>query len=136
MIVEKGSVLIGRRSRESFEGQKWCLPCGFVEYDEDFLTAACRETKEETGLMVRLKSIINVTGNFLTPALHSMVTVFLAERIAGTLTAGDDLDAVQWFSLKGPFPELAFEADAEIINRYAATRIKGLPIQSGFEFKG
>jgi ADP-ribose pyrophosphatase YjhB (NUDIX family) len=132
LISENEKVLMGKRSSGNFEAGKWCMPCGFVEYDEDFLTAACRETLEESGLVVKLRSIINVTANFLTPDLHSIVIVFLAERISGEPVAGDDLIDLQWVPLNGPYPEFAFKADKEIIQRFAATYIHGLPIDTDF----
>ena len=135
LISNGDDVLIGMRTPQSFRGGFWCMPCGFVEYDEDFLTAACREVEEESGLQVQLKSIINVTCNFLTPDLHSMVIVLRAEPTGGTLKAGDDLEFVRWFPLSGPLPEFAFAADKDIIERYAAIRIEGLPIETGFTFK-
>jgi hypothetical protein len=42
--------------------------------------------------------------------------------------AGDDADALAWFPLEGPFPEMAFEADAHILARYGATRTAGAPV--------
>lgn len=39
----------------------WCLPCGWVDVDEDFSQAAVRETKEETGLDVTAKYYISLT---------------------------------------------------------------------------
>jgi ADP-ribose pyrophosphatase YjhB (NUDIX family) len=133
LIYKNDRVLIGKRSPGSFEAGKWCMPCGFVEYDEDFLSAASRETREECGLVVQLRSIIGVTCNFLAPSLHSIVVVFLAQPAGGTLAAGDDIVELQWAPMAGPFPELAFEADREIINRFAASPMQGLPIDSRFE---
>lgn len=133
LIVENRRVLLGKRGPGSFIAGKWCLPCGFIEYDEDFLTAAVREVQEETGLTVTLQSIINVTANFLAENMHSLVVVFLARVASGTPTAGDDLESIAWFDLAGPLPEMAFAADLHIIERYRADKITGLPIDAGFD---
>jgi ADP-ribose pyrophosphatase YjhB (NUDIX family) len=135
LIEDRGGVLMGKRTSGSYEPGKWCLPCGFVEYDEDFLSAAIRETREETGLSVRLQSIINVTANFLTPGLHSIVIVFLASLKHGAAAAGDDLAELQWVPLGGPYPQCAFDADLEIIRRFSARRIRGLPLDECFRKK-
>jgi 8-oxo-dGTP diphosphatase len=129
LIENGGAVLLGRRIPGVYGGGIWCLPCGFVEYDEDLLHAARREVLEETGLTVDLASIIQVTSNFLTRELHSIVTVFLAHRRAGFLQPGDDIDALEWFPLTGSLPPLAFEADGEIIRRFGSMKIEGLAIE-------
>ena len=133
VLIEKdGQVLLGRRSGTVGTG-KWGLPMGFVEHDEDFLTAAIREVKEETGLDVEIHSIPSVVSNFLSPRLHTLAIVLLARVVGDELErpapcAGDDLEAVQWFPLSGPLPEMAFEADAHICERYFRTRLQGAPV--------
>jgi ADP-ribose pyrophosphatase YjhB (NUDIX family) len=100
-----------------------------VEYDEDFLMAAVREVEEETGLTVQIESILSVSSNFLAPHVHTVVTVLLGRPAGGALLAGDDADQVDWFSAKEPLPDLAFEADRHIIERYFATGLSGAPVQ-------
>jgi ADP-ribose pyrophosphatase YjhB (NUDIX family) len=93
------------------------------------LCAAKREALEETGLIVDLHSIIQVTNNFHGPDLHAIVVVFYAGVKSGVPTPGDDIDKLDWYPMNGPFPPLAFEADKEIISRYFLTRIAGLPVE-------
>ncbi len=128
LIVEDGRVLLGKRGPGSFEAGKWGLPGGFVEWDEDILTAARREVAEETGLAIELLATLNVCSNFLAPNLHTIVPVFLGRPCGGTLRAGDDIEALRWFPLTGPFPELAFIADEHIIHCYAAGVSTGIPL--------
>lgn len=128
VITEGDSVLLGKRTDRSFAPQKWCLPGGFVEFDEDFLSAAIREVREETGLQVAIRSILSVVSNFLAAELHTLVVVLLADVVGGKPAAGDDLEELRWVSLRGPFPDLAFEADRHIIERYARTRLEGVPV--------
>ena len=132
LIVENGRGWLGRRGPGRFMPGKWCLPCGFIEYDEDFLTAALREVQEETGLTVALQSIINVTANFLIANLHTVVIVFLARVTGGTLCPGDDIDSLAWFDAVGPLPEMAFAGDTHIIERYCCQQIAGLPVEAGY----
>ena len=111
LIQEDDQVLLGRRSGR-VGTNKWGLPMGYIEHDEDFLTAAIREVKEETGLDVEIRSILSVVSNFLSPRLHTLAIILLARVIGGEPNAADDLEELQWFPLAGPLPEMAFEADA------------------------
>jgi len=132
VLVERdGQVLLGKRSG-SYGVGRWGLPQGFIEYNEDFLTAAIREVKEETGLDVEIRSILSVVSNFLSPRLHTLAIVLLARVVGGELHAADDLEAVEWFPLSGPLPEMAFEADTHICERYYRTQLEGAPVDPGY----
>jgi len=128
LIEEQGRVLLGRRGPRSFEPGRWCLPGGFIEYAEDFLSAAIREVREETGLRVEIRSLLSVVSNFLAEELHTLVVVLLGRVAGGQPRAGDDLEELQWFPLEGPLPPMAFQADRHIIERYHRTRLSGAPV--------
>jgi 8-oxo-dGTP diphosphatase len=132
LIIDDGMVLLGERAKHVFLGGKWGLPGGFIELDEDFLSAAHREIAEETGLSIRIISVLSVVSNFLSPELHTLVIVLLAEKTGGTLRPGDDMVRLEWFPLSGPYPPMAFEADKDIIERYHRTRIAGIPVDRRF----
>ena len=132
LIVDDDMVLIGKRAKDVFQGGKWSLPGGFIELDEDFLSAAHREIMEETALSIKIVSIASVVSNFLSPELHTIVIVLVAEKTGGTLRPGDDMVRLEWFPLSGPFPAMAFEADKHIIDRYHKTKIAGIPVDHRF----
>ena len=132
LIVDHDMILLGKRAKKVFMGEKWSLPGGFIEFDENFLSAAHREIMEETGLSIKIISIISVVSNFLSPELHTLVIVLLAKKISGMLKPGDDMEKLEWFPLSGPFPDMAFEADKHIIDRYYKTKIAGTPIDPRF----
>lgn len=132
VVVERdGRVLLGQRAG-GFGAGKWGLPQGYIESGEDFLTAAIREVKEETGLDVAIRAILNVVSNSLSPRLHTLAIILLAEVVAGEPRAADDLAALEWFSLAGSLPEMAFEADRWIIEHLQQQRERGLPVDPDF----
>jgi 8-oxo-dGTP diphosphatase len=132
VIDHEGYVLLGRRQGGYGEG-KWGLPQGYIEFDEDFLSAAKREVKEETGLDVEIRSVLNVVSNLLSPRLHTLAIVLLASVVGGELRAGDDLETLEWVPISGQLPKMAFEADEYIIERYQTMKFKdGLPVDPDF----
>lgn len=127
LVIQNNKVLLGKRSGEPGKG-KWALPSGYIEFEDDFLTAAIREVKEETGLDIELKSILNVQSAFLPPEYHFLGIYLLADVLGGKLQAGDDLEQANWFSLSGPLPEMSFQPDVEIIQVCSNGAIEGIPI--------
>jgi len=112
------------------------LPCGFIEYSEDFLYAAIREVREETGLDIEIKSILSVVSNFFTPDLHTLVVVLLAQPTGSNIGIRDgEIDSVQWFSSIDDLPEMAFEADVHIIDRYFNSELIGVPVDTGYTMR-
>lgn len=112
-------VLLTKRDSD-LGGTDWALPSGYIEYDEDFMTAAIREVKEETGLDVAIDSIINVESGFVSPRYHFLTVYMLAHVVGGELQAEDDATAVDWFPFTGPLPKMAFAPDVAIIEQHKA----------------
>jgi 8-oxo-dGTP diphosphatase len=112
--VEGDRVLLGKRGGSPGKGT-WSFPSGYIDYEEDFLTTAIRETKEETGLDVEICAIINVVSSFVSPSFHFLGIYVLARVMGGELGAGDDLEAVDWFPLAGPLPQMGFQEDIAIM---------------------
>ena len=80
--------------REDFE--VWCLPGGHLDPDESFGQAALRETREETGLDVRLTRFVGSysRANWSPSGLYH-IHLFTAEVTGGILRTqpGETLDA-------------------------------------------
>ncbi|MGB8455224.1 MAG: NUDIX hydrolase [Anaerocolumna sp.] len=117
-VDDLNRILLGLRGTESIYSGKWCLPCGYMEYNESYVEAAVRETMEETGILVRPQGIINVVSNAFDNGINSIVTVILAKPETMCIKPGDDIIKADWFDLNGTLPELAFDADVYIINKY------------------
>jgi ADP-ribose pyrophosphatase YjhB (NUDIX family) len=132
VVAEGNGVVLGRRRGTEPGAAHWALPAGFIEFDEDFLTAARRETREETGLEIEVTGILNVTFNYHAPDLHALVVAVAARAVGGALVAGDDLCEVRWFPLSGPWPPLRYEADAELLRLLAAGAVPQLPVDGRY----
>ena len=133
VLIEKDrQLLIGKRVPNGIARGKWCLPCGFVEHHENYLQAAHREVLEETGLEIKITSLVSVTSNWLTPDLHTVVTVLTAKVVSGTPVAADDLVKLEWIDKRDSLPPMAFEADEFIIKRYFAGELVGIPVDPRF----
>lgn len=116
IITDGNHILLGRRARGPYQGA-WCIPCGYVEYDEDVRDAAKREFREETGLSVDIGDIYAVHSNFHNPEMHSVGIWFQGTIIGGFLQPGDDLDKVAYVSLD-PLPSnLAFPTDQIVLKQ-------------------
>jgi 8-oxo-dGTP diphosphatase len=126
LVVDGDRLLLGKRGGNPGKGT-WSFPSGYVDYEEDFLTTAIRETKEETGLDIEVRSILNVVSSFVSPRFHFLGIYVLARVTGGELVAGDDLEAVAWFPVAGPLPKMGFQEDVSIIEM-VTEGIAGLPV--------
>ena len=133
LIEQDGQVLLGKRANGSFLAGKWCLPGGFIEFEEDFIFSAVREVKEETNLDIEVQSIFNVSSNFLTPDLHTLVITLVATVAGGVPRPGDDIESLGWFQIAAELPDMAFPADTYIIKHYHDFRSNALPVKTGIE---
>lgn len=134
LIVSEDQVLLGTRPGST--GRKcWSTPSGYIEMDEDFLTTAIREAKEETGLDVRILSILNVTDSFFPPEQHYLNIYLQAQVIGGQLMAGDDMGELRWFPLSGPFPDMAFQEDIDMIDCFRRAASPCFPVDEAYSQK-
>lgn len=78
---------------------------------ERYVEAALRETKEETGVTVIPKGIINVVSNQFANGINSLVIVILAKPESTVVTPGDDIIKADWFDLKSGQQICAIDLD-------------------------
>ena len=74
---------MGKRCTTASYGGLWCLPGGYIEFEESFIEAAHREVFEETGLEIELEGVINVVSNLLDEQHHTLVIVLVGRVMGG-----------------------------------------------------
>lgn len=116
IVIQDEHILLGRRSVNSTYPGLWCIPCGYVEYDEDVETAVKREFLEETGLEIEPVRVFTALSNFHNPNTHTVGIWYLVRVLGGELSPGDDVDQVGYFSFDA-IPPLAFPTDQTVIAR-------------------
>jgi 8-oxo-dGTP pyrophosphatase MutT (NUDIX family) len=53
LVIWKDKFLIVRRGKHVTQTGKWCLPCGYLDYNESVEECAIREIWEESGIDIR-----------------------------------------------------------------------------------
>lgn len=112
VIVETNrQVLLIKRKKEPFKNI-WALPGGHLECGKETLEqAACRELREETGILVK-EINLQLLGVYSEPNRdprgHYITHVYVAESSQGKLKAGDDASETRFFPLNN-LPKLAFD---------------------------
>ena len=130
LIIKNGSILIGKRKNGN---EKWSLPCGFIEYNENYLNAAHREVLEETGLKIQINSICNIVSNIISSSLQTLVVVLTASIVSGNEQASDDFIELKWISTLSNDIIFAFESDLFIIKKFFSQSLYSFPIDKRFK---
>lgn len=84
LVLKENKILLGKRIGKHGYGT-WGPPGGKIEYFESFQDCALRETREETGLIVRLMDEYPIPTNnlFRSEGLHTISLLFRAEYLGG-----------------------------------------------------
>ena len=108
VLIEGGSILLIQRKYSPFQ-ETWALPGGFVEYGEKTEDALIREMSEETGLKIKICTLLGVYSDpHRDPRGHTVTVVYLIERVGGVVNAGDDAMGAKFFKTN-ELPDLAFD---------------------------
>ena len=97
VVLHDGRVLLIKRGVEPHKGH-WCPPGGVIEEGESPEEAAVRETREETGLDVR---VLEKLGEVLGPVSGRYLGVFLCAVEGGTLEPSPpEVSDARWFTFE------------------------------------
>lgn len=127
VVISDGRVLLVRRGGPPLQGQ-WSIPGGILEVGETLIEGVRRELAEETGIDVRVRTLIEVFERIdRDPSgkaqYHFVVLDYLCDAVRGIARAGSDVSEVAWAA---PFE----------LQKYSLTEIAGRVIRKAFELVG
>ncbi len=113
----RGRLLLVKRNHEPKLGE-WSFPSGFIDSGEVLEEGAVRETKEETGLDVRIERLL---GAYSHPGERVIFLAYAARVTGGRIEVGAECQDVRFFP-PDALPPLAFPHDGAIVEAWRATR--------------
>lgn len=97
-IEKDGKLFLVQRGIEPWY-QKWYMPAGYVEVDEEPDQAAIRETYEETGLIVKIIDLAGIYTYTDDPRGNGIVLLFNAEITGGEIKGSHETLQTGFFSV-------------------------------------
>lgn len=98
-----------------------CLPKGLIEEDEDEVTAAMREVREETGVSrVKLRGKIGAIKyqfGFRARTYDKTVHFFLFETDQGDTKVGPEHDFMEWLPYENAIQSLSYPNEKEMLTK-------------------
>ena len=113
----RGKLLLVRRNHEPKLGE-WSFPSGFVDAGEELEAGVVRETKEETGLDVRVTRLLGAYS------VHGERVIFIAYAgrvTGGRIVVGPECLDVRLFA-PDALPPPAFAHDGAIVEAWLRAR--------------
>jgi mutator protein MutT len=92
VLVEEGCVLLCHQNVTESLTRAWSLPGGTLEFGESIEHCLVREMQEETGLTVKVGSLLYVADR-IQDGRHLVHLTFLVDRVAGELKSGSEPEA-------------------------------------------
>ncbi len=117
IIIKDNSILLVKRLHPPYKDW-WCIPAGFMEWEEHPSETAVREIREETGLEIELTEFFEVYSGDDDPRTNALLILYLARVVGGKLIAGDDASDAQFFSFEALPDKIAFVANRQALADY------------------
>lgn len=115
LITKNRKLLVTIRGIDPYKGS-YDIPGGFLELKEHPKDAAIRETKEETGLNIKIIKLLSVyTDRYGTDGDYQVNFYYLAKVIGGKLKAQDDVSKVKWVAIDKT-PKMGFSSVQKAVN--------------------
>jgi phosphoribosylformylglycinamidine cyclo-ligase len=116
VVDARGRVLLIRRALEPFRGT-WTLPAGYQEIDEEPARTAEREAQEESGLVIRAETLLDLLFVSDDPRKPANLALYLCRAVGGSLRPGDDALDAAWFDLDHLPAEIGFDNRTLVLDR-------------------
>ncbi len=126
MVLNKeGKILLGKRHDDAEKADSqlhgegtWTMPGGSLEYGESFEEGAIRESKEETGIIIKNPKVISVR-NSKNEHAHFVTIGLLATEFDGEpkVMEPDEIVEWRWFNIE-QLPTPIFFPSKQIIENY------------------
>jgi 8-oxo-dGTP diphosphatase len=117
VLIKLGDQILLVQRRYDPKRDHWTLPSGYVDAGEDPRQAVKRECLEETGLMIKNISLLDVIYSQEHSQGASILILYHADVKAGHLKAGDDAKQAAFFDINH-LPLLAFESTKDILTAF------------------
>ena len=117
LVEQEGKVLLVKRAVDPKLGY-WCLPAGYVEYDEGPVAAVIREVREETGLAIRVHELLAAYHVRSDPRGLGVILIYRAVTAGGQLAPDDDASEAAFFARDELPHELAFASTRRVLLRW------------------
>lgn len=114
IIMKGNSLLLVKRKYPPGVGD-WCIPAGFMEYDESPVECCKREIKEETGLEIKIDRLFWNYRAGDDPRSMVVLILYMATVVDGKLVPGDDAVETAYFDLENLPYNIAFSAHRRAI---------------------
>lgn len=119
LINEKNEILLQKRS----DFNSWGLPGGAMEFGESAEEACVREFLEETGLKVKVKSLLGVSTNFIQhypngDVAQAVVIEFIVELVEKTDEQGSSETLDLGYFSKDNLPSIFNKQHLNFIRQY------------------
>ena len=99
----------------------WCLPKGLIEPDEEEITTAIREVREETGVgRVKIKGkigLIRYQFGFRAKTFDKTVHFFLFETDQADSKVGTEHDFMEWMPFDKALQTLSYPNEKEVLTK-------------------
>lgn len=113
LLLDKDKVLLGKRAIEPFKG-KYDIIGGFLKNGEDPVTGVLRETKEETGLKIKITEFFGIyMDTYGKGGDYTLNIYYLGKIISGKMKASDDVAQLEWVPIS-KLPKPAFKSQEKV----------------------
>lgn len=126
VVNDQQKILLVKRASKLWNGDKYTIPGGFLDRNEDTKIGALRELTEETGLTGHNPKLFRFNDNPHRPKedRQNVDIMYAVEKVSGDVKADKEVATIEWFS-EAVLPadeEFAFDHRESIVRYFAYLR--------------